>query len=465
VDFSQVAEPWSLANRVSCLAALVFAEIKQDLFGRMAKRGLQHGVDRDKDWIVTNDGKLKFQILDVVDYSNGQVMYCQQLPMRLNKTGIAVHNTFQFGGSPGKRSRFREFRFWLADPPEYYDVPVLTYTFMPAKKLIDASPDSVKDHFALMNPQLVALRQAWGLARALGRRLVLPRFIAGLDRAWFPSFHGKGSGQFPGSDPLFTLPFNPPSDHILDYEMMERLGILDEVREFSFLQNAKLPASHSYDVVHVDWTDSAVPGAAKRGAQSADIVESLAQLNSAKVMHFTSMPPGAFGGFSSKADNDRFLDHMRQVGGIWCCEQPGHVWYDFLWDVGPHVDRHGRQRDEWKVRSHDLLRDRSLPAPAPDTRARAADHARRPRLSARTPMHAQQRAADAVLVQHVYARHSMLNIVEITGKRAVACYGPRYPCDCTAPTTAGRESNSASLAPLFLSASSALPQSGVNEQV
>ena len=34
VDFSQVAEPWSLAHRVTRLAALVFAEAKQGLFGR-----------------------------------------------------------------------------------------------------------------------------------------------------------------------------------------------------------------------------------------------------------------------------------------------------------------------------------------------------------------------------------------------------------------------------------------------
>jgi hypothetical protein len=328
----------------------------QDLFNKMAKRGADHSSNRDKDWLLTNDGAVKVQILDVVDYSNGQVMYCQQLPMRLNKTGIAVHNTFQFGGSPGKRSRFREFRFWLADPPEYYNVPVLTYTFMPAKRLIEAGPNSAKDHFALVNPQLTALRQAWGLARALGRRLVLPRFIAGLDRAWFPSFYGKGTGQFPGSDPLFTLPFNPPSDHILDYEMMERLGLLDEVREFSFLQNPKVPAEHHHDIVHVDWTASAAPGAALLGSKSDAILASLGELNSARVLHFTSMPPGAYGGHSDAQQEAQFVDHMRGMGGIWCCEQPGHVWYDLLWDVGPHKDRHGRDRDEWKITYGDRAR-------------------------------------------------------------------------------------------------------------
>jgi hypothetical protein len=61
-----------------------------------------------------------------------------------------------------------------------------------------------------MNPQLAQLRAAWGLARALGRTLVMPRFTCGMDRVWFPH-----DGVFPGSDPAFTIPFDPcPMDHV-----------------------------------------------------------------------------------------------------------------------------------------------------------------------------------------------------------------------------------------------------------
>jgi hypothetical protein len=61
-----------------------------------------------------------------------------------------------------------------------------------------------------MNPQLTQLRSAWGLARALGRTLVMPRFTCGMDRVWFPH-----DGVFPGSDPAFTIPFTPcPMDHV-----------------------------------------------------------------------------------------------------------------------------------------------------------------------------------------------------------------------------------------------------------
>jgi hypothetical protein len=69
---------------------------------------------------------------------------------------------------------------------------------------------SIDAHFALMNPQLAQLRSAWALAVALKRVLVMPRFTCGMDRVWFPH-----DGVFPGSDPLFTIPFAPcPMDHV-----------------------------------------------------------------------------------------------------------------------------------------------------------------------------------------------------------------------------------------------------------
>ena len=40
---------------------------------------------------------------------------------------------------------------------------------------------------------------------------------------------------------------------------------------------------------------------------------------------------------------------------LWCCKNPpggkgaGHIWYDFLWDVVPHHDRHRRLwKEPWK---------------------------------------------------------------------------------------------------------------------
>ena len=34
-----------------------------------------------------------------------------------------LHTTYVFGGPHGKRSRLREARLWLADPPAYFDGP------------------------------------------------------------------------------------------------------------------------------------------------------------------------------------------------------------------------------------------------------------------------------------------------------------------------------------------------------
>jgi len=50
-----------------------------------------------------------------------------------------------------------------------------------------------------------------------------------------------------------------------------------------------------------------------------------------------------------------FKDVIRHYGSLWCCNMPpggrgpGHIWYDFLWDVVPHLDRHNRKWTEaWK---------------------------------------------------------------------------------------------------------------------
>ena len=53
---------------------------------------------------------------------------------------------------------------------------------------------SVEQHFALVNHQLRQMRNAFALAQKLGRVLILPRLVCGLDRWWAPH-----SGIIPGS--------------------------------------------------------------------------------------------------------------------------------------------------------------------------------------------------------------------------------------------------------------------------
>lgn len=44
-----------------------------------------------------------------------------------------------------------------------------------------------------------------------------------------------------------------------------------------------------------------------------------------------------------------FESELKQFSSLWCCNQPpggrgpGHVWYDFFWDVVPRTDRHNRR--------------------------------------------------------------------------------------------------------------------------
>ena len=225
-----------------------------------------------------------------------------------------------------------------------------------------------------MNPQLASLRAAWGLARALGRTLVMPRFTCGMDRVWFPH-----DGVFPGSDPLFKIPFSPcPMDHILDTEAMDRNGLLAGVREWSLLDNDKLPARVKTSVAVLDWLP-ADPNVAKdtplvdasgvqllpRGITAEDAATLLAPLADRRHLHFKSMPPGkeAFGGFEDAAKAREFEEQIRQAPAMWCCINeaqakargqpfpPGQTWYDLQWDIVPHTDRFNRRWDgPWTIK-------------------------------------------------------------------------------------------------------------------
>ena len=85
-------------------------------------------------------------------------------------------------------------------------------------------------HASLVEAQLRQARAAAAIARALDRVLILPPFLCGLDRVWFPHF-----GRFPGSQ--FQLPFVCPLDHVVAVENMDA----SLVREHSFLSHPEVP--------------------------------------------------------------------------------------------------------------------------------------------------------------------------------------------------------------------------------
>jgi hypothetical protein len=304
------------------------AEWDQARFGRMAR-----------EWA----SRVSFEALDVLDFCNGHVYHTQQLPQKLNHTPFMVHNTFQFGGTPGKRHRFREAMLWLADDASWYDPPggLLVYDHAANAALFE--PRDVEGHFRLMNPQLAQFRTAWALARALNRTLVLPRLLCGMDRVWFPH-----DGRFPGSDELFTLPFHCPADHVFDLEAWVKLGVLDQLREHSLLDNPRAPASVRDSVATVSFVFNPAAHVELPLRVSAEALrQRLAPFKATKVLRFYALPEGAFEDW-----DDQFESVMRQSSSIWCCSPGhniGHVHYDLLYDR-PHADRHGRTYDTWEVR-------------------------------------------------------------------------------------------------------------------
>jgi len=311
--------------------------------------------------------------LPVSTFASGHTFYVQRMFERVKAKPYIVHNTFQFSGTPGKRHRFREALLWMADPPEYYDPPggLLTYDLeIPEDLLRHASgtaydlqsdalqssalrKEATEGHFRLVNWQLTRLRNAAGVAAALGRVLVVPQFYCGMDRWWAPH-----NGIIPGSG--LVTPFACPLDHVLDLEAMEKFNLAPDMfgpplrfREYSFFNNSRVPAVVRDSQISVRICDDpggcdASPAGAviPRGLKSEELKKALQPWKSEKVLRFEDAA-GIFGGFTDKGDQLKFVERVKLMGSIWCCVQPeeenkpGHIWYDLWWDI-KHDDRFNR---------------------------------------------------------------------------------------------------------------------------
>ena len=77
--------------------------------------------------------------------------------------------------------------------------------------------------------------------------------------------------------------------------------------------------------------------------------EALGAFRGTKILHFSTMM-NAFGGFDSPGTTAQFMEKIKHWTSIWCCvhAHPGHIWYDMLFDVKGHKDRHMRVWEgEW----------------------------------------------------------------------------------------------------------------------
>jgi hypothetical protein len=154
------------------------------------------------------EGKVVVGTLPASQFANGHAFHAQRMHSAKKKDPFAVHNTFQYGGTPGKRHRMREANVWRGedvdsrfllrsdgsdgtddrvgflsyDPrlPADVDLSVFSERSWPDAKddtfpTIASKHDPIVDaHAKLVEFQLAQLRTAVAVASSLGRVVIAP---------------------------------------------------------------------------------------------------------------------------------------------------------------------------------------------------------------------------------------------------------------------------------------------------
>jgi len=333
----------------------------QVLFANVLRRGSSHGTGPKRlrpMFRLSNGSNVLAGVLPVSLFASGHTHFVSRMAHLMHTHPYMVHTTFQYGGAQGKKHRLREGMMW-EDSPSYYTEPnFLVYDLDLPYRLVYPNggpvlPDgtqafsnrmSVEQHFELVHHQLTQMRNGFALAQKLGRILILPRLVCGLDRWWAPH-----SGIIPGSAARLPL-LDCPADHVID---VERMGEPEKyLREHSMLCNPRTPQSVLDGIRRVTAPTVPVPAAGSAPpAEGTAFVSRLATEHAAtKVLSLSSVPD--YRTFLPKGEAARFEQTVRGYAGLWCCKNPpggrgaGHIWYDYLADVIPHKDRHNRNWDK-----------------------------------------------------------------------------------------------------------------------
>ncbi|CAF2291240.1 unnamed protein product [Brassica rapa] len=322
----------------------------QNGFNEIVRRQLGPSVDGDSGLFYAYDGNLKVGILPASIFCSGHTYFVQAMYQQLRLEPYALHTTFQYAGTEGKRHRLREGMVFF-DPPEYYDAPGGFVSFKPSipKSMLLDGNHTIESHFTLVNHQMKQIRSALAIASLLNRTLVMPPIWCRLDRLWFGH-----PGTLEGS--MTRQPFICPLDHVFEVNIMlkempeEEFGPGIGIREYSFLDNPSLPKQ-----VKESWLDVQLCQEGKEGCVASNITTPSGALkfpkrsnedtfkaifssfNDVKVIKFSSVED-AFTGFSDKEREERFRRRVKRYVGIWCCEEnktPGHIYYDMYWDEKP----------------------------------------------------------------------------------------------------------------------------------
>nr|BAH19600.1 AT2G35610 [Arabidopsis thaliana] len=322
----------------------------QNGFNEIVRRQLGPSVEGDSGLFYAYDGNLKVGILPASIFCSGHTYFVQAMYQQLRLEPYAVHTTFQYAGTEGKRHRLREGMVFY-DPPEYYDSPGGFIAFKPSipKSLLLDGKHTIESHFILVNHQMKQIRSALAIASLLNRTLVMPPIWCRLDRLWFGH-----PGTLQGS--MTRQPFICPLDHVFEVNIMlkelpeEEFGPGIGIREYSFLDNPLLPKQ-----VKESWLDVQLCQEGKEGCEASnntspsrvlkfpkrsneDTFKAIfSSFDDVKVIKFSSIED-AFIGFSDKEREERFRRRVKRYVGIWCCEEnktPGHIYYEMYWDEKP----------------------------------------------------------------------------------------------------------------------------------
>ncbi|KAL0671257.1 hypothetical protein Bca4012_033961 [Brassica carinata] len=312
----------------------------QNGFNEIVRRQLGPSVDGDSGLFYAYDGNLKVGILPASIFCSGHTYFVQAMYQQLRLEPYALHTTFQYAGTEGKRHRLREGMVFF-DPPEYYDAPGGFISFKPSipKSMLLDGNHTIESHFTLANHQMKQIRSALAIASLLNRTLVslvhslyacflvisidsylwyyqvMPPIWCRLDRLWFGH-----PGTLEGS--MTRQPFICPLDHVFEVNIMlkempeEEFGPGIGIREYSFLDNPSLPKQ-----VKESWLDVQLC----QGCEASNITSSSGALkfpkrsnedtfkaifstfNDVKVIKFSSVED-AFTGFSDKVSEYRSLN-------------------------------------------------------------------------------------------------------------------------------------------------------------
>ncbi|CAK9200431.1 unnamed protein product [Sphagnum jensenii] len=323
----------------------------QNGFDDLLREKLGPSVDNTSGLFYAHHGELKLGILPVSLFCNGHTFFIQELYKKLNLLPYAVHATFQFGGTEGKRHRLREAKHFY-DPPEYYNTPggYIIFNSSIPEALLNGGLHTVESHFNLVNYQLVQIRTAFSIASILNRTLILPSLWCRFDRLWY-GHNGKLDGT------KTHQPFLCPLDHVFDiHQMLAELDNLEfgpgiGFREYSFLENPLLPHEVKTSVLKVELCNEHSNGCSRQAMSPSagvlklpknsteyQLITTFDAYKDYKILQF-STAEDAFGGFSDVVREAKFKQRIKMYTGIWCCvldKTPGHIYYDIYWDLKPN---------------------------------------------------------------------------------------------------------------------------------